>query len=70
MPNWNFVKRQLKFDKPRPVSIHKNTQSENENTSVLRIFLFIIIFNGQKHHHNIKQWSGLGLLTLTTFSMT
>ena len=32
MPNWNFVKRQLKFDKP----IHKNTQTENENTFISR----------------------------------
>ena len=47
MPNWNFVTRQLKFDKPK-VPIHKNTQTENENTNVLRQKQCIMyIFNGK-----------------------
>jgi len=34
MPNWNFVKRQLKFDKHWYL-FTKNTQTKNENTNVL-----------------------------------
>jgi len=65
MPNWNSVKRQLKFDKPRYI-FTKNTQTENENTNVLQQKQCIIyIFNGK---NIIKHWSEL--LTLTTFSMT
>jgi len=68
MPNWNFVKRQLKFDKPRYL-FTKNTQTENENTFIVRQKQCIIyIFNRKKHHHNMKQW--FELLEMTTFSMT
>jgi len=68
MPNWNSVKRQLKFDKPRYLFI-KTHKPKNENTNVLRQKQCIIyIFNGKKHHHNMKHWSEL--LTLTTFCMT
>ena len=34
MPNRNFVKRQLKFDKP--MYLFTKTQTENENTFILR----------------------------------
>jgi len=67
MPNWNFVKRQLKFDKPR--YLFTKTQTENENTNVLRqnnaLFIYLL---EEKHHHNMTQRSEL--LTLTTFIMT
>ena len=35
MPNWNSVKRQLKFDKPRYL-FTKTHKPNNENTNVLR----------------------------------
>ena len=63
MPNWNFVKRQLKFDKPRYLftKTHKTQMCYDKNSE---LFIYLI----GKHHHNLKQWSAL--LTLTTFSMT
>ena len=47
MPNWNSVECQLKFDKPRYL-FTKQTQTENDNTNVLRQKQCIIyIFNGK-----------------------
>ena len=65
MPNWNSVKRQLKFDKPRYLftKTHKpktRTQMFYDKNNALFIYLM--------DHYNIKHWSEL--LTLTTFSMT
>jgi len=68
MPNWSFVKRQHKFDKPR--YLFTNTHKLKTKTHMFydkkrRIFY---IFNGKKNHHNMKQWSELHILT--NFSMT
>ena len=47
MPNWNSVKRQLKFDKPRYL-FTKTHKPNNENTNVLRQKQCIIyIFYGE-----------------------
>ena len=56
MPNWNFVKRQLKFDKPRYLftKTHKpKTKTHlfyNKNNA---LYLYLI---EKKHHHDMKQW--------------
>jgi len=67
MPNWNFVKRQLKFDKPR----YLFTKTHEPKTKTQMFYdknnaLFIHLM--EKHHHTMKQWSKL--LTETTFSIT
>jgi len=54
MPNWNFVKRQLKFDKPRYLftKTHKpKTKTQMFNDKNNELFIYLI----EKHHHNIKQ---------------
>jgi len=51
MPNWNSVKRQLKFDKPRYLftKTHKpKTKLQIENNNAL-----FIIFNEKTHHRNV-----------------
>jgi len=67
MPNWNYVKRQLKFDKPRYLftKTHKPKMKQMFYDKNNKLFICLM---GKKHHHNIKQWSEL--LTLNTFSMT
>jgi len=64
MPNWDFVKRQLQFDKPR----YLFTKTHKPKTQMFydKTMHYLYIF-GTKHHHNIKQWSEL--LTLTILSM-
>jgi len=52
MPNWNFVKRQLKFDKPR----YLFTKTLKPTT---KTHLFYDKNNAiyiKRHHHNMKQW--------------
>ena len=54
MPNWNFVKRQLMFDKPRYLftKTHKQktkTQMFYDKNNALFIYLM------EKHHPNMKQ---------------
>ena len=45
---------------------HKpKTKTQSFTTKTMK---YVFIYLSQKHHHNIKQWSEL--LVLTTFSMT
>jgi len=67
MPNWNFVKRQLKFYKPRYLftKTHKpktKTRMSYDKNKALFIYLM------EQHHHDVKHLPEI--LTLTTFSMT
>ena len=56
MPHWNFVKRQLKFDKPRYLftKTHKpktKTHLFYDKNNALYIYLI-----EKKDHHKMKQW--------------
>jgi len=70
MPKWNFVKGQLKFDKPRNLftKTHKpETKIQMFYDKSNELFMYLIV---TKIIINMKQWSELHVLSLTTFSMT
>ena len=59
MPNWNFVKRQLKFDKPR----YLFTKTHNPKMKTQMFYdknnALFYINNREKNHPNMRQWSEL-----------
>jgi len=57
MPNWNFVKRQLKFDKPRYLFTKTHTKKRKHNYFTTKIMHYIYMCILKKtNHHNMKQW--------------
>ena len=68
MLNWNFVKRQLNFDKPRYLFTKTHKPKTKTQMFYEKKQLIIYILNGKKHYYNMKQLSEL--LILTTVSMT
>ena len=66
MPNWNFVKRQFKFNKHR--YLFTKTHTPKAKTQMFYDKNNALCINVMKtQHHNINQWSEL--LILTAFSM-
>jgi len=53
MPNWIFVKRQLKFYKPR--YLFTKTHKPKMKTHVLRLNNALFIYLIEKHYHDMKQ---------------
>jgi len=56
MPNWNSVKRQLKFDKPRYLFTKTHKPKTKTHLFYDKTKHYINIFNRKKHHNNMKQW--------------
>jgi len=54
MPNWNFVKRQLKFDKLRYLLKTQKLKTKTKMFYYKNNTLFKYLM---KKHHNMKQWS-------------
>jgi len=55
MPNWNFVKRQLKFDKTSYLFTKTHKPKTNTQLFYDKNLLYIYLIE-KKHHHNMKQW--------------
>ena len=73
MPNWNFVKRQLKFDKPRYLftKTHKPKTESHFFTTKTMHYIHVhtcIYLIKNKHHHNMKQFFFISY-EINTFSI-
>jgi len=73
MPNWNFVKRQLKFDKPRSYSQKHTNRKRKHNYFTTKTMHYIhvhtcIYLIKNKHHHNMKQFFFISY-EINTFSI-